>query len=240
MSYFLSFLTISDKIFPSPLKFEKKSRCERKKEGGSLIKINPEKQWMKTHVDRKKILESCKSIFLLEVFSSTPVVTWSEDIMKTPNPFLTRSGMKFLDFSLGDGDKPGWGDLVVINYTMYLFSSGEMEKIDSTYERNQTFLFRHGGGQVIRGLEEAVHDMKIGGKRRIILPENLGYSIPGLGPIPPSANGRKKLFSDEKNKAEHLVVFDIELMTIKSSQEGFQWYNTGLLSPGKMRKVFNK
>mmetsp|Transcript_47788 Transcript_47788/g.97703 ORF Transcript_47788/g.97703 Transcript_47788/m.97703 type:complete len:242 (+) Transcript_47788:418-1143(+) len=241
MAFILNFLKINSKKFSRSLNFEKNISFKKKNSYRSLVKISPNKLHMETSFNRKKILERCVNIFLVGVFVPFPVLTWSEEtLLKTPNSFVTKSGMKFLDFSPGEGGKPGWGDLVVINYTMYLFSSGGMEKIDSTYERKQTFLFRHGGGQVIRGLEEAIHDMKIGGKRRVILPENLGYSIPGLGPIPPSPNGRKKLFSEEKNESEKLVIFDIEIVSIKSPQESFSWYKTDLLSPRKIRKAFDK
>mmetsp|Transcript_19824 Transcript_19824/g.45623 ORF Transcript_19824/g.45623 Transcript_19824/m.45623 type:complete len:121 (-) Transcript_19824:396-758(-) len=96
----------------------------------------------------------------------------------------------------------------------------KIEKISDTYQKNTPFLFIHGGGQTIKGLEEAVHSMKKGGKRRVVIPQELGYNVPGLGPIPPENSKRKKLLSQEEleNKSSNIIL-DIELVDIRKNDK---------------------
>mmetsp|Transcript_33883 Transcript_33883/g.85666 ORF Transcript_33883/g.85666 Transcript_33883/m.85666 type:complete len:128 (+) Transcript_33883:751-1134(+) len=98
------------------------------------------------------------------------------------------------------------------------------------------FLFIHGGGQTIKGLEEAVHSMKKGGKRRVIIPKELGYNVTGLGPIPPENTKRKKLLSPETTENEiSNIILDIELIDIKKN------YNKQkLFRPSSFPKATNK
>mmetsp|Transcript_21794 Transcript_21794/g.42296 ORF Transcript_21794/g.42296 Transcript_21794/m.42296 type:complete len:208 (-) Transcript_21794:228-851(-) len=134
------------------------------------------------------------------------------------NAFSTKSGLKIIDFSLGNTERPQWGDFVIINYVMYKSSLGKIDKISDTYQKKTPFLFIHGGGQIIKGIEEAVHSMKKGGKRRVIIPEELGYNVTGLGPIPPENSKRKKLFSQENfSTKDSFIIFDIELLDIKKN-----------------------
>mmetsp|Transcript_51821 Transcript_51821/g.121667 ORF Transcript_51821/g.121667 Transcript_51821/m.121667 type:complete len:246 (-) Transcript_51821:19-756(-) len=193
---------------------------------------------------RRQFFGALKLIFFV-VNTVLPLkITHSSSFENKPGkPFFTKTGLKILDFTLGEGQIPKWGDLLIINYVMYLSNGKKLEKIDSTYDRNTPFLFLHGGGQIILGLEEAVHDMKLGGKRRVILPSNLGYSNPGLGPIPPTSGGRKKLFNKAEGNLEGEekdVIFDIEILSIKESKDSFEWYNTNQLSSNKIQKIFNK
>jgi FKBP-type peptidyl-prolyl cis-trans isomerase len=132
----------------------------------------------------------------------------------------TKNGLKIITFTKGNGTKPKWGDFIKINYVIYLLTNNNIEKIDSTYERHNSFIFRHGSGQVIMGIEEAIHKMNEGDKKRIIIPDNLGYISPNLGPIPPSASTRQKLFNKNKNrnlKNNALLLMDIELVNIFKS-----------------------
>ena len=131
--------------------------------------------------------------------------------------FYTNNGLKLVTYLEGKGSKAKWGDFVKINYVIYLVNNNKIEKIDSTYERKTPFTFRHGNAQVIIGIEEAIHTMKIGGKKRVIVPDNLGYITSNLGPIPPSKSKRERLF--KKNKSEFFednttLLIDIELLDI--------------------------
>ena len=109
----------------------------------------------------------------------------------------TPSGLKFIDEVVGEGDSPSTGQGVVVHYT------GTLEdgtKFDSSVDRNKPFSFTIGVGRVIQGWDEGVMTMKIGGKRRLIIPSDLGYGARGAGGvIPPNAT----------------LVFDVELLEIR-------------------------
>lgn len=108
----------------------------------------------------------------------------------------TASGLKYVDVLEGTGDAPKTGDTVVVNYTGWTQADGK--KFDSSLERAEPFTFILGSGGVIAGWDEGVATMKIGGKRRLIIPADLGYGAGGSGSIPPNAT----------------LVFDIELLDI--------------------------
>jgi len=195
-------------------------------------------------INRRKMIDKMTFHFLFGIlfFPSKNAFSEKSETVQSKS-FLTKTGLKVLDFEKGNGEVPKWGDLLLINYVLYLSDSKGLEKIDSTYDRKAPFLFQHGGGQIVIGLEEAVHDMKVGGKRRIVLPDNLGYSNPGLGPIPPAPSGRKKLFKKiEENSTEKSVsiIFDIEILKIKEPENKFEWYNTNQLSITKLQQMFNE
>ena len=97
----------------------------------------------------------------------------------------SESGLKYVDETIGKGDFPKKGDIVVVHYT------GTLEdgtKFDSSVDRNQPIEFPIGMGRVIKGWDEGLSTMKIGGKRKLIIPPNLGYGSRGAGGvIPPDA-----------------------------------------------------
>ena len=129
----------------------------------------------------------------------------------------TNNGLKTLIYSEGSGLKPKWGDFVKINYVIYLFKNNKVEKIDSSYERRTPFTFKHGSAQIIMGVEEAIHNMKQGEKRRMIIPNSLGYITSNLGPLPPSSSKREILFKKTKEELfqnDVLLLLDIELIDI--------------------------
>ena len=109
----------------------------------------------------------------------------------------TSSGLKYIDEIIGYGNSPEVGDMVTVHYT------GTLEdgtKFDSSVDRNQPFQFEIGVGRVIKGWDEGVLTMKIGGKRKLIIPSELGYGSSGAGDaIPPNAT----------------LIFEVELVDIK-------------------------
>jgi len=159
-----------------------------------------------------------KFIFFIYILNVTQLVNSkyvNKDISK--KGLYTNNGLKILIYSEGNGRNPKWGDFVKINYVIYLFKHNKVEKIDSTYERHTPFTFRHGSAQIIMGIEEAIHNMKQGEKRRIIIPDNLGYITSNLGPLPPSNSKREILFKNNKEKPfqnDVLLLLDIELIDI--------------------------
>lgn len=108
-----------------------------------------------------------------------------------------KSGLIVQEISIGGGEEVKSGDTVAVNYTGML-TNGKV--FDSSYNRNEAFTFTLGEGRVIRGWEEGVVGMKVGGKRKLTIPADLGYGSQGAGNvIPPNAT----------------LVFEIELVGIQ-------------------------
>jgi len=109
----------------------------------------------------------------------------------------TDSGLKYYDFAIGDGASPTSGQSVTVHYTGWLLDG---DKFDSSLDRGQPFAFTIDAGQVIRGWDEGVMSMKVGGKRQLVLPPELGYGSSGAGGgvIPPNA----------------ILVFEVELLEV--------------------------
>jgi FKBP-type peptidyl-prolyl cis-trans isomerase FkpA len=106
----------------------------------------------------------------------------------------TASGLIIEDITVGNGAEAKAGQDVTVHYTGWLTSG---EKFDSSKDRADPFVFPLGGGRVIRGWDEGVQGMKIGGKRKLTIPPELGYGARGAGGvIPPNAT----------------LVFEVELL----------------------------
>ncbi len=101
----------------------------------------------------------------------------------------TPSGLQFEDTVVGSGAEAQKGNHVSVHYTGWLYENGQAgQKFDSSKDRNEPFEFPLGGGMVIKGWDEGVQGMKIGGTRRLVIPANLGYGAYGAGGvIPPNA-----------------------------------------------------
>ena len=112
-------------------------------------------------------------------------------------PTVTASGLQIIDIEVGSGDSPQTGQTVVVHYTGWL---ADGTKFDSSVDRGDPFSFTIGRGQVIDGWDEGVATMKVGGKRRLVIPPELGYGATGYPPIIP-ANAQ--------------LTFDVELLEIR-------------------------
>ncbi|RTZ71764.1 MAG: FKBP-type peptidyl-prolyl cis-trans isomerase [Gammaproteobacteria bacterium] len=98
---------------------------------------------------------------------------------------MTDTGLKYEDLEEGTGTEAEAGKQVTVHYTGWLVDG---TKFDSSLDRNQPFSFALGKGQVIRGWDEGVQGMKVGGKRKLTIPPQLGYGARGAGGvIPPNA-----------------------------------------------------
>lgn len=97
----------------------------------------------------------------------------------------TASGLTYTDLVVGEGASPTTGQMVTVHYTGSLMDG---TVFDSSHRRNQPFSFQIGVGQVIKGWDEGVATMQIGGKRQLVIPPDLGYGSRGAGGvIPPNA-----------------------------------------------------
>ena len=101
----------------------------------------------------------------------------------------TPSGLQYIDTVVGNGAEAAAGQHVNVHYTGWLYQDGEQgAKFDSSRDRNDAFGFPLGAGMVIKGWDEGVQGMKIGGQRTLIIPPELGYGARGAGGvIPPNA-----------------------------------------------------
>ncbi len=113
----------------------------------------------------------------------------------------TPSGLQYEDELVGSGPEAKAGQDVRVHYTGWLYNNGvQGAKFDSSRDRNDPFEFSLGAGMVIRGWDEGVAGMKVGGKRQLKIPANLAYGERGYpGVIPPNAT----------------LVFDVELLGVK-------------------------
>jgi FKBP-type peptidyl-prolyl cis-trans isomerase len=101
----------------------------------------------------------------------------------------TSSGLQYEDTTVGDGAEAKAGQRVSVHYTGWLYLNDKAgAKFDSSKDRGQPFRFTLAGGEVIKGWDEGVQGMKIGGTRRLVIPAELGYGARGAGGvIPPNA-----------------------------------------------------
>lgn len=114
----------------------------------------------------------------------------------TGKPKTTSSGLQYWDIVVGTGATAVAGKPVKVHYTGWLTNG---KKFDSSVDRGQPFGFPLGGGQVIKGWDEGVAGMKVGGKRQLRIPPELGYGARGAGgAIPPNAT----------------LIFDVELLEV--------------------------
>jgi peptidylprolyl isomerase len=107
-----------------------------------------------------------------------------------PKEVTTPSGLKYIDQKVGTGDEAVKGMTVDVHYTGWLYEGGKRtKKFDSSVDRGKPFSFKLGAGQVIKGWDEGVQGMKVGGKRELIIPPSLGYGARDVGDglIPPNS-----------------------------------------------------
>jgi FKBP-type peptidyl-prolyl cis-trans isomerase len=107
-----------------------------------------------------------------------------DDFQVTGTPVDAGGGLQYVELQEGTGPEAKAGANVSVHYTGWLTDG---RKFDSSRDRGQPFSFPLGGGQVIRGWDEGVAGMKVGGRRRLIIPPSLGYGSRGVGPIPAGA-----------------------------------------------------
>jgi peptidylprolyl isomerase len=130
--------------------------------------------------------------------AAAPTIATAQAVGK---PMTTPSGLQITDTQVGTGATPKPGQICVMHYTGWLYQNGAKgKKFDSSLDRGQPFEFPIGKGQVIPGWDEGVATMKVGGKRTLVIPPELGYGARGAGGvIPPNAT----------------LIFEVELLNVK-------------------------
>src|SRR5579863_9794970 len=148
------------------------------------------------------VLVSCRSAHNAENNNKTAPAGAAQTGNTNISRVRTASGLEYEIKKSSDGASPRPGNMVTVHYTGWLDNNGqEGRKFDSSHDRHQPFSFRIGAGQVIQGWDEGVMSMKVGEKRRLFIPSNLGYGSRGAGGvIPANAN----------------LIFDVELLGIQS------------------------
>jgi len=115
----------------------------------------------------------------------------------TPPPTAT-SGLRVTDLVVGTGATAGVGNRITVSYAGWLFDASQPDSKGRQFDANNAYPFVLGAGQVIKGWDQGVVGMKVGGQRRLIVPPELGYGNQAVGPIPPNST----------------LVFDIRLIAI--------------------------
>ncbi|MEN9204337.1 MAG: FKBP-type peptidyl-prolyl cis-trans isomerase [Thermostichales cyanobacterium SZTDM-1c_bins_54] len=127
---------------------------------------------------------------------SVMLLQWGSPVVGAEQVITTPSGLQYVDLVEGKGEFPKPGQRVTVHYTGTLENG---QKFDSSRDRGQPFQFQIGVGQVIKGWDEGLSTMKVGGRRKLIIPPQLGYGSRGAGGvIPPNST----------------LIFDVELLGI--------------------------
>ena len=144
---------------------------------------------------------SLQHLFVSTILLAFAVVPLASQPGQAASEVTTPSGLRIIDVKLGTGPVPHAGQTVTVNYTGWLFADGKKgKKFDSSLDRGQPFSFTIGQGEVIKGWDEGVATMHVGGKRTLIIPPDLGYGTSGAGGvIPPNAT----------------LIFDVDLLDVK-------------------------
>jgi FKBP-type peptidyl-prolyl cis-trans isomerase len=141
----------------------------------------------------KSLYISSLVAMLVLTFSLGVGGSMAENIQEVTTP----SGLRYVDQVVGTGEVAVAGKTVSVHYTGWLENG---KKFDSSVDRGQPFSFPLGAGRVIKGWDEGVQGMKMGGKRKLTIPSNLGYGPQGAGGvIPPNA----------------ILIFDVELLGVR-------------------------
>ena len=152
------------------------------------------------HFSRRTIIRTAFAAVAAAI--STPVAIRMASAQTAGKPMTTASGLQITDSTVGTGATPKPGQICVMHYTGWLYEGGKKgKKFDSSVDRNEPFEFPIGQRKVIAGWDEGVATMKVGGKRTLIIPPELGYGARGAGGgvIPANAT----------------LMFDVELLGVK-------------------------
>ncbi len=156
---------------------------------------------MRRPINRRVALVAAASAAVGVVLGTEAAPAQTNSAKPTGKTMTTPSGLQIIDTKEGTGATPARGQTCVMHYTGWLYENGQKgKKFDSSVDRNEPFEFPIGMKRVIAGWDEGVASMKVGGKRTLIIPPELGYGARGAGGvIPPNAT----------------LLFDVELLAVK-------------------------
>ena len=149
-----------------------------------------------------RIMMTRTSLLMIAVcLAAVPSAARADDKIDPSKMKKTESGLKYEDLKEGTGAKPETGQTCEMHYTGWLWEEGKKgKKFDSSVDRGKTFEFPIGARRVIKGWDEGVATMKVGGKRLLLIPAELAYGERGAGGvIPPGAT----------------LLFEVELISVK-------------------------
>jgi len=143
-------------------------------------------------------------LVLMAAVAATPALAQTPTTQRDSKLDATPNALQKIDVKQGAGAEATPGKSVVVHYTGWLYDTSKPDshgaKFDSSRDRNDPFRFPLGGGQVIKGWDEGVAGMKVGGQRTLVIPPQMGYGARGAGGvIPPNAT----------------LIFDVELLDVK-------------------------
>ncbi len=146
-------------------------------------------------------MRSITKLFAMALAAALTMAAVARPAVALDNKTLTASGLTIIDNKVGSGESPKIGQTAVVHYTGWLYQDGKKGKqFDSSRPRGEPFEFPLGQGKVIPGWDEGVETMKVGGKRTLIVPPQLGYGAAGAGgSIPPNST----------------LLFEVELLGVK-------------------------
>jgi FKBP-type peptidyl-prolyl cis-trans isomerase len=125
-----------------------------------------------------------------------------EPPVRAEREVVTKSGLRYVDLKVGEGEEAKPGQVVEVHYTGWLTDGVQFE---TSHNCNEPLTFRVGAGDVLKGWDEGVQGMKVGGKRKLIVPPELGYGKQGAGSVvPPNAT----------------LVFEFELLAVRGTPQG--------------------
>jgi hypothetical protein len=198
---------------------------------------------------RRILIRGVGAVFGASVFdavTNAPVLALTSDIVDTASTRTTGeipmyqlpSGVKYIDLIANEkGAAPEYGQLVSIAYKAYIKlppTSKEKTTSPQLFDEQSSYLYKHGNGRIIPGLDEGIHTMTAGSKRRIIIPPKLGYIAPGLGPLPPGPFNRNKLndLLDEMIvRKGGTLVFEVSLLGVRTDEADLGYYQDDALTP---------
>lgn len=152
------------------------------------------------------------------------------------------SGLKYLDLVKGTGPSPAYGQLLSVKYKAFIklpASSKDPNPSPVQFDDDSGYLIKHGNGRMVPGLDEGLHGMKVGGRRRILVPPKLGYKF-GLGPVPEMPWDRWRLNS-MLDRMEELkggtIIFEVTLLSVMDDEADQGYYEDLALTEDEFETV---
>jgi hypothetical protein len=152
------------------------------------------------------------------------------------------SGLKYLELIPGTGRSPAYGQLCSVQYKAYVklpASAKDPNPSPVQFDSDNSYLIKHGNARMVAGLDEGLHSMKVGGRRRILVPNKLGYKF-GLGPVPEMPWDRWRLNS-MLDKMEEMkggtIIFEVTLLSVMDDEADQGYYEDSALTEEEFETV---